>query len=222
LLEVLRLRGEEKGSRLKALPKEKYTSGMWGYVREVAPDWTWLKTHDGQELKDFLPRSVYKKATDWVLEDNYSTKVAVISDSFGYAQSVSKLLKTVGLKPLDAEPDDNGFEMLDACTSFLCRLPSRRCANRTQSLSSLRGASARRTPSSLRRRRGDRCPRRLSRRSALPRRRESVLALWVPALWVPALWMPKAFESAVAAMWWSWHTDAIGEFRQRAYASHAR
>jgi hypothetical protein len=112
------LRGEEKGNRLKTLTKDKYQSGVWGYVREVAPDWSWLKTHDGQELKDFLPRSVYKKATDWVLEDNYSTKVAVISESFGYAQSVSKLLKTAGLKPFDAEPDDNGFEMLDACNSF--------------------------------------------------------------------------------------------------------
>ena len=118
LLEVMRLRGEEKGSRLKTLAKEKYTSGMWGYVREVAPDWTWLKTHDGQELKDFLPRTVYTKATDWVLEDNYSTKVAVISESFGFAQSVSKLLKTAGLKPFDAEPDDNGFEKPDACDSF--------------------------------------------------------------------------------------------------------
>ena len=44
--------------------------------------------------------------------------MAVISESFGYAQSVSKLLKTVGLKPFDAEPDDYGFEMLDACNSF--------------------------------------------------------------------------------------------------------
>ena len=118
MLEVLRLRGEEKGSRLKTLTKEKYTSGMWGYVREVAPDWTWLKTHDGQELKDFLPRTVYTKATGWVLEDNYSAKVAVISESFGFAQSVSKLLKTAGLKPFDAEPDDNGFEKPDACDSF--------------------------------------------------------------------------------------------------------
>ena len=88
---------------------------MWGYVREVAPDWAWLKTHDGQELKDFLPRAVYKKATDWVLEDSYSTKVAVTSESFGFAQSVSKLLKTVGMKPFDAEPDDNGFEKPGAC-----------------------------------------------------------------------------------------------------------
>jgi hypothetical protein len=107
LLEVLRLRGVEKGNRLSTLTKDQYRDGLWGYVREVAPDWSWLKTHDGQELKDFLPRSVYKKATDWVLEDNYSTKVAVISEPFGYAQSVSKLLKTAGLKPVDAEPDDN-------------------------------------------------------------------------------------------------------------------
>ena len=118
LLEVLRLRGVEKGNRLSTLTKDQYRDGLWGYVREVAPDWTWLKTHDGQELKDFLPRSVYKKATDWVLENNYSTKVAVISESFGYAQSVSKLLKTAGLKPFDAEPDDNSFEMPNACNSF--------------------------------------------------------------------------------------------------------
>ena len=42
----------------------------------------------------------------------------MIRESFGYAQSESKLLKTVGLKPFDAEPDDNGFEMPDACNSF--------------------------------------------------------------------------------------------------------
>ena len=42
----------------------------------------------------------------------------MIRESFGYAQSESKLLKTVGLKPFDAEPDDYGFDMLDACNSF--------------------------------------------------------------------------------------------------------
>ena len=42
----------------------------------------------------------------------------MISESFGFAQSVSKLFKAAGLKPFDAEPDDNGFEMLDACNSF--------------------------------------------------------------------------------------------------------
>jgi hypothetical protein len=77
LMEALRRRRVEKGSRLSTLTKDQHTSGLWGYVREVAPDWTWLKTHDGQELKDFLPRSVYKKATDWVLEDNYSVSSVV-------------------------------------------------------------------------------------------------------------------------------------------------
>ena len=65
-----------------------------------------------------MPRSVYTKATGWALEDNYSTKVAVISESFGFAQSVSKLLKTAGLKPFDAEPDDHGLEKPDACDSL--------------------------------------------------------------------------------------------------------
>ena len=66
----------------------------------------------------FNPCPTTTSATDWALEDNYNTKVAVISESFGCAQSVSKLLKTVGLKPFDAEPDDYGFEMLVACNSF--------------------------------------------------------------------------------------------------------
>ena len=42
----------------------------------------------------------------------------MVSESFGYAQSVAKLLKAVGLKPFNAEPDDNGFEMPHACNSF--------------------------------------------------------------------------------------------------------
>lgn len=116
LFRIMGLRAQEMGSRLAHLTVSQYSEHKWGYVKSVAQDFSKCVLFDGTLVDDLIPQAMYAKANDWKIEDNYSTKVAIVSASLGYCQSINRLMKAAG-KP--GFPDDEAvFEKPDACNDF--------------------------------------------------------------------------------------------------------